>query len=112
MTTAHQTQVLPALTQVVLDVEAAVNHLLRLNLSHSSISSLLRPQPVQSGPARSLTQSMMIMRTLMMVIKMILMITMLMRIKMIILMLKMMTAMMMMILYLTTDRTAWTDWTQ
>lgn len=61
-----QTQVLPALTQVVLDAEAAVNHLLRLNLSHSSISSLLRPQPVQSGPARSLT----------------------------------------------TDRTAWTDWTQ
>ena len=89
MTTAHQTQVLPALTQVVLDAEAAVNHLLRLNLSHSSISSLLRPQPVQSGPARSLIQSMMIMRTL-----------------------NMMTAMMMKILYLTTDRTAWTDWTQ
>ena len=51
----YQAQILPTLTETVLDVETSLDVSLRLYFPAHQISRLLRPDPVQPGPARPLT---------------------------------------------------------
>ena len=51
----YQAQVLPALTETILYVETPLDVPLCLYFSAHQVASLLRPDPVESGPARSLT---------------------------------------------------------
>ena len=51
----YQAQVLPALTETVLYSEASLDIPLCLYFSAHQVSGLLRPDPVEPGPARPLT---------------------------------------------------------
>ena len=51
----YQAQIFPALAEAVLYVKTSLDVPLALYLPHTEVPSLLRPDPVEPGPARPLT---------------------------------------------------------
>ena len=52
---SYQAQIFPALAEAVLYVKTSLDVPLALYLPHTEVPSLLRPDPVEPGPARPLT---------------------------------------------------------